>query len=120
MQDCDHQTLLLCNYEATAEKNPEGGRVSKRNTVLNSDEDTNFISSFHGCKEEKEKGLTTTFHCYSNVLCVAVTVRRIFQKTQLPNTTLSVVLHQRQAWKTQGEKVSKQIKTLHFPFEGIT
>lgn len=59
MQDCDHQTLLLCNYEATAGKNPEGAPVSKCNIVLNSDEDTNFISSFHGCKEEKEKGLTT-------------------------------------------------------------
>lgn len=41
------------------EKSPEGARVSKRNIVLNSDEDTNFISSFHGCREEKEKGLTT-------------------------------------------------------------
>lgn len=60
MQDCDQQTLLLCNYEATAGKNPERAPVSKRNIVLNSDEDTNFISSFHGCKEEKEKGLTTT------------------------------------------------------------
>lgn len=60
MQDCDHQTLLLFNYEATAGKNPKGACVSKRNIVLNSDEDTNFISSFHGCKEEKEKGLTTT------------------------------------------------------------
>lgn len=34
------------------EKNSKGAPVSKRNTVLNSDEDTNFIPSFHGCKEE--------------------------------------------------------------------
>lgn len=33
-------------------------------------------------------------------------------KTQLPNTSRSTVLHWRQAWKEQGEKVSWQIKSI--------
>lgn len=70
-QDCGYQTFLLRNFEVTAEKNPKRAHVSKRNIVLNSDEDTNrekktfnlFFSWVQGRKIKSgfsQKGLTAT------------------------------------------------------------